>query len=154
MRSPHACGSEICSGPRGDSDDSREGGRANGCKSACEPELVDFGAVVGGSVISAGAVEKMAAVVIVATRLTGCGTVSALVDACFATDTAGKPVLSVRRFRGHDLRGFGDFCAGAMVVEDETKTTLDSDAVNAGREGVVGRGSSDCFRAAPALSGC
>ena len=75
-------------------------------------------------------------------------------DACFATDTAGGLVSSVRRLRGRDLRCFGDLCAGATVVEDETEATLVCDAVGAGREGVVGRGSSDFLEAAPALSGC
>ena len=159
VRSPRACNYEIFSGRRGDSDDSREGGRANWCKSACEVELVSFGAVVGGAVVggsllSAGAVEEVAAVVVVAARATGCGTISALVDACFATDTAGGLVSSVRRLRGRDLRGLGDFSSGATVVEDETEATLVCDAVGAGREGVVKRGSSDCFGAAPALSGC
>ena len=100
--------------------------------------------------LSAGAVEEVAAVVVVAARVTGCGTISALVDACFATHTAGGLASSLRR----DLRGFGDFCAGAMVVEDETETTLVCDAVGAGRKGVVGRGSNDFFEATPALSGC
>ena len=58
VRSPRACGSEICSGRRGDSDESREGGRANWCKSACEAELVGFNAVVDGLVLSAEAVEE------------------------------------------------------------------------------------------------
>ena len=154
VRSPRACGSEICSGRRGDSDDSREGGRANWCRSTCETELVGFGAVVGGSVLSAGAVEEVAAVVVVAARVTECGTISAFVDACSAKDTAGGFVSSVRRLHGRDLRGLGDFCAGATVVEDETEAMLVCDTVGAGREGVVGRGSSDCFGAAPALSGC
>ena len=95
--SPRACGSEICSGRRGDSDDSRENWRANRYKSACKAELVGFGAVVGGSVLSAEAVKEVVAVVFVAARVTGCGTISALVDACFATDTAGGLVSSVQR---------------------------------------------------------
>ena len=41
-----------------------------------------------------------------------------------------------------------------MVVDDDAEATLVCDAVSAGKEGVVGRGSSDCFGAAPALSGC
>ena len=154
VRSPRTCGSEICSGRRGDSDNSREGSRANWCKSACEAELVGYGAVAGGSVHWAGAVKEVAAVVVVAARGAGCGTISALVDACFATDTAGWLVSSVERLRGRDLRGLGDFCAGATVVEDEAEATLGCDAVGAGRKGVVGHGSSDCFGAAPALSGC
>ena len=59
--------------------------------------------------LSAGAVEEVAAVVFVAARVTGCGKISALVDACFATDTAGGLASTVRRLRGRDLRGFGDF---------------------------------------------
>ena len=81
-------------------------------------------------------------------------TTSALVEACFATDTAAGLASSVRRLRGRDLRGFGDFRAGAMVVDDDAEATLVCDAVGAGNEGVVGHGSSDCFGAAPALSGC
>ena len=94
VRSFRACGSEICSGLPGDSDDSREYGRANWCKSACEAELVGIGAVVGGSLLYAGAVENMAAAVFVAARVTGCNTISALVDVCFTTDTAGGLVFS------------------------------------------------------------
>ena len=154
MQSPRACGSEICNWRRGDSDDSRKGVRANWCKSACEAELVGFGAVVGGSVLSAGAVEEVAAVVVVAARVAECGTISALVDVCFAIDTANGLVSSVLCLRGRDLRGLGNFCAGATVVEDEAKATLVCDAVGAGREGVDGRGSSYCFGAAPVLSGC
>ena len=75
-------------------------------------------------------------------------------DAFFATDTAGGLVSFVRRLRGRDLLGLANFCAGAIVVEVETEATLVCDAVGAGREGVVGRGSSDFFEAAPALSGC
>ena len=154
VRSPRAYDSEICSGRRGDSDDSREGGRANWCKSACEAVFVGFGEIVAGSVLSAEAVEEVAESGLVAAGVAGRDTVSALVDVCFATDTAGGLASSVRRLRGRDLRGFGDFSAGAMVVEDETEATLVCHAVGAGREGVVGRGSSDCFGAAPALSGC
>ena len=154
VRSPRSFGSAICSGRRGDSDDSREDGREIWCRSACEAKLVGFGEVVGGSVLSAKAVEVVAAVVFVAARVTGCSTISALVDACFTTDTAGGLVSFVRRLHGRDLRGLGDFCAGAMVVEDEAEAKLVCYAVSAGREGVVGRGDSDCFRAAPALSGC
>ena len=139
--SPRACGSEICTGRRGDSDDSREYGRANWCKSTCEAKLVGFGAVVGGSVLSAGAVVKVAAVVVVAARMTGCGTISALVGACFATDTEGGLASSVRRLLKRDLRGLGDFCAAATVVENEAEATLVCDEVGAGRKGVVGRGS-------------
>ena len=104
--------------------------------------------------LSAEAVEEVAAVVVVAARVTGCGTISALVDACFATVKAGGLVSSVRRLRKRDLQGLGDFCAGATVVEDVREATLVYDAVGAGREGVVGRGSSDFVEAAPALSGC
>ena len=104
--------------------------------------------------LSAEAEEEVAAVGLAAARVAGRGTTSALVEACFATDTAGGLSSSVRRLRGRDLRGFGDFCAGAMVVDDDAEATLVSDAVGAGREGVVGSGSSDCFGAAPALSGC
>ena len=68
--------------------------------------------------------------------------------------TAGGLSSSVRRLRGRDLRGLGDFCAGATVVENEAEATLVCHAVGASRKGVVGRGSSDCFGAAPALSGC
>ena len=146
VRSPRVCGSEICSGRCGDSDDSREGGRATWCKSACEAELVGFGAVVCGSVLNAEAVEEFAAVVVVAARVAGCGTISAIVDACIATDTAGGLVSSVRCLHGRDLRGLGDFCAGATVVKDEAEATLVCDAVGAGREGVVGRGSFDFSR--------
>ena len=89
-----------------------------------------------------------------AARVAGRDTTSALVDACFATDTAGGLAFSVRRLRGRDLRGFGDFCTGAMVVADYAEATLVCDAVSARKEGVVGRGSSDFFEAAPALSGC
>ena len=96
----------------------------------------------------------MAAVGLTAARVAGRGTTSALVEACFATDTAGGLASSVRRLRGRDLRGFGDFCSGAMVVEEETEATLVCYAVGAGRKGVVGRGFSDCFGAEPALSGC
>ena len=144
VRSPGACVSAICSGRRGNSDDSREGGRANLRRSVCEAELVGFGTVVDGSVLSAEAVEEVAAVGFVAARVAGCGTTSQLVDACFATDTAGGLASSVRRLRGRDLRGLGDFCAGAMVVE-EAEATLVFDAVGASRKGVVGRGSSGCF---------
>ena len=154
MRSPRACGSEICSRRRTDSDDSRKGCRANWCRSACEAVLVGFGAVIGGSVLSAETVEEVAASGLVAARVAGRDTTSALVEACFATDTAGGLASSVRRLRGRDLRGFGDFCAGAMVVDDDAEATLVCDAVGAGTEGVVGRGSSDCFGAAQALSGC
>ena len=154
MRSPRACGSEICSGRRGNSDDSREVGRANWCKSACEAELIGFGAVLDGSVLSAEAVEEVAAVFVVASRVAGCSTISALVDACFATDTAGGLVSSVRRLRGRDLRGLGDFSAGATVVEDEAEATFVCDAVGAGKDGVVGRQSFDFFGAAPTLSDC
>ena len=56
--------------------------------------------------------------------------------------------------RGRDLHGFGDFCAGAIIVGEDAEATLVCDAVGTGREGIVGRGSSDCFGAAPALSGC
>ena len=118
VRSPRACGSEICNGRRGDSDNSRTGGRANWRKSACEAELVGFGAVVDGSVLSAQTVKELSAVVVVDARVAGCGKISALVDACFATDPAGGLVLSVRRLRRRDLRGLGDFCAGSTVVED------------------------------------
>ena len=104
--------------------------------------------------LSAETVEEVAASGLVAARVAGRDTASALVDACFATDTTGGLAFSVRRLRGRDLRGFGDICAYAMVVEDETEATLVCDAVGAGREGVVGRGSSDCFGAAPSLSGC
>ena len=152
--SPRACDSEICRGRRGESDDSREGVYTNWCKSAYEAELVGFGAIVDSSLLSAEAVEEVAAVGLSAARVAGRGTTSALVKACFATDTAGGLASSVRRLRGRDLRGFGDFCAGAIIVEDETEATLVCDAIGAGREGVVGRGSSDCFGAAPALSGC
>ena len=110
--------------------------------------------MVGGSVLTAGAVEEVAAVVVVAARVTGCGTILALVDAYFATDTEGGLASSVRRLRGHDLRGLGDFREGATVVEDEAEATLVCDAVGAGREHVVGRGSSDFFEAVSALSGC
>ena len=154
MRSPRACDSEMCSGRRGDSDDSRESGRSNWCKSACEAELVGFGAVVGGSVLIAGAVEKVAAVAVVAAQVAGCGTTSSLVDDCVATDTAGGLVSSVRRLRERDLRGLGDICACAMVVDDDAEATLVCDAVSAGRECVVARGFFDFFEAAPALSGC
>ena len=154
MRSPRACGSEICSRRRTDSDDSRKGCRANWCRSACEAVLVGFGAVIGGSVLSAETVEEVAAVVFVDARVTGCGTISALVDASFATDTAGGLVSSVRRLRGRDLRGLDTFCANEMVVEDEAEATLVCDAVGAGREGVAGRGTSGCSGAAPELSGC
>ena len=91
---------------------------------------------------------------LVAARVAGRDTTSALVEACFATDTACGLASSVRRLRGRDLRGFGDFCAGAMVVDDDEEATLVCDAVSAGKEGVVGRGSSDFFDAAQALSGC
>ena len=154
VRLPRACGSEICSGRRVDSDDSREGGRANWCRSTCEAELVGFGAIVGGSVVSAETVEEVAAVVVEAARVTGCGTISTLVDACFATDTAGGLASSVRRLRERDLRGLGDVYAGATVVEDGAEATHCCETVGAGRKGVVGRGSYDCFREAPALSGC
>ena len=96
----------------------------------------------------------MAASGLVAARVAGRDTSSALVDACFATDTAGGLTSSLRRLRGRDLRSFGDFYAGAMVVDEDAEATLVCDAVGAGREGVVGRGSSDCIGAAPALSGC
>ena len=89
-----------------------------------------------------------------AARVAGRDTTSALVEALFATDTAGGLASSVRRLRGRDLRGFSDFCAGAMVVDGEAEATLVCDAVGAGNEGVVGCGSSDCFEAAPELSGC
>ena len=42
--------------------------------------------------------------------------------------------MSLRRLRGRDLRGFGDFCAGAMVVDEDAEATLVCDAVGAGRE--------------------
>ena len=154
VRSPRACGSAICSGWRGDSDDSREGGRVNCCKSACEAELVNFGTVVSGSVLSAQAVKEVAVVGFVAARVAGCGTTSPLVDASFATDTAGGLASSVRRLRKRDSRGLGDFCAGAMVVDDEPEAPLVCDGVGAGREGVVGRGVLYCSGSAPALSGC
>ena len=104
--------------------------------------------------LSAEAVEEVAASGLVAARVAGHDTTSALVEACYETDTAGGLASSVRRLRGRDLRGFGDFCAGAMVVDDDAEATLVCDAVDAGNGGVVGRGSSDCFGAAPALSGC
>ena len=96
----------------------------------------------------------MAASGLVAARVAGRDTTSALVDACFATDTASGLASSVRRLRGRDLRSLGDFCAGAMVVDEDAEATLVCDAVGACREGVVGRGSSDCFGAVPALSVC
>ena len=96
----------------------------------------------------------MAASGLVAARVAGRDTTSALVDACIATDTAGGLAFSVRRLYGRDLSSLGDFCAGAMVVDEDAEATLVYDAVGAGREGVVGRGSTDCFGAAPALSGC
>ena len=154
VRSPRACDFEICSWRRGDSDDWREGGRANWFKFAFEAELVGFGAIVYGSVLNAKTVEEMAESGLVAARVAGRDTASARVDACFATDTAGGLASSVRRLRGRDLRGLGDFCAGAMVVDDDAETTLVCDAVSVGKKGVVGRGSSDCFGAAPALKGC
>ena len=136
-------------------DDSREGCRANWCRSACEAELVGFDTVVGGSVFSADTVEEVAAVDFVAARVVGYGTTSALVDACFATDTASGVASSVHRLRGCDLRGLGDFCAGATVADDEAEeATLVCDAVGAGMEGVVGRRFSGCSGATPALSGC
>ena len=118
VRSPRACGSAICSGRSGDSDDLREGGRANYCRSACKADLVGFGPVVGGSVLSAEAMEEVAVVGFVAARVDRCDTTSPLVDACFATDTAGGLASFVRRLRWRDLRWFGYFCAGAMVVDD------------------------------------
>ena len=87
VRLPRACDSEICSWRRGDSDDSREGGCSNWCKSAFEAEFVGFGALVDGSVLSAETEEEVAAVVFVATRVAGCGATSSLVDDCFATDS-------------------------------------------------------------------
>ena len=121
VRSPRAFGSEICSGRRGDFDDSREGGRANWCKSACEAELVGFAAVVDGSALSAVAVEEVSASGIVAARVAVRDTISALVDACFPTDTAGGLASSVWRLHGRDLRSLGDFCAGAMVVDEDAE---------------------------------
>ena len=137
MRSPRACDSKICSGRGGDSDDSREGGRTNWCKSACKAELVGFGAVVIRSVLSAEAEEEVAAVGLAAARVAGRGTTSALVDACFATDTAGGLTSSVRRLRGRDIRGFGDFCAGAMVVDEDAEATLVCDAVGVGNIKII-----------------
>ena len=134
-------------------DDSRDGGLANWCKFACEAELVGFGAVVDGSLLSAEAEEEVAAVGLAPARVAGRGTSSTLVKACVAKDTASGLISSVWRLRGRDLRGFGDFCAGAMVVEEETEATLVCDAVGASREGVVGRGFSDFFGAVPGLSG-
>ena len=154
MRSPRACGSAICSGRCGDFDDSREGGRANWCRSAWEAELVGFGTVIDGSVLSTEALEEMAVVDFVAARVVGYGRISTLVNACLATDTAGGLASSVRRLRGRDLRGLGDFCAGATVVDYEAEATLVFDAICAGREGVVGRGFSNCSGVTPALSGC
>ena len=132
----------------------REGGRANWWKSACEGELVGLGTVVGGSGLSTDTMEEVAVFGFVAARVDGCGPNSPHVDACFATDTTGGLSSSVRRLRGRDLRGLGDFCAGAIIVDDEAAATLVCDAVGAGREGVVKRGSIDCSGAAPALSGC
>ena len=113
-----------------------------------------FGAVVGGSVLSAEAVEEVAVVGCFTARVAGCCTISLVLDCCVATDTANGLASSVRRLRGRDLRGLGYFCAGAMVVDDKAEATLICDAVGACRENVVGRGSFDCFGSAPVLSGC
>ena len=154
VRSLRACGSAISSGRRGDFDNSGEDGRANWCRSACEAERVVFGTLVGGSALSAKAMEEVAVVVFVAARTNGCGTNLRVVDACFATDTAGELASYVRRLRGRDLRELGDFYAGAIIVDDEAAATLVCNAVGAGRKDVVGRGSFDCFGAVPTLSGC
>ena len=100
VRSPRACDFEICSGRRGDSDDSREDGRANWCKYACEAELDGFSAVVNGLVLSAKAQKDVVEAVFVAARVAASGATSSLVNDCFATDTDGGLVSSVRRLRG------------------------------------------------------
>ena len=83
-------------------------------------------------------------------RVTGYGITGTLVDACFVMDTSSGLGSFARRLRGCDLRLLGDFCAGAMVVEEEADATLVWDADCAGTGGVLGRGSSGCSVDAPA----
>ena len=153
-RASRASGSEITSWRRGDSDDSREAGSSNWQRSACVAELAVFGTAVGGSAVSAVAVEVAAALVFVVARVTGYGVTGTPVDAFFVTDTSSGLTSSARRLRGCDLRLLGDLCAGATVVEEAADATLVWHADCAGTSGVLGRGSSGCSVGAPAPSGC